>query len=187
MLPSLTSQPEERDKLLRRLEHNARAREHTCSLKGTLSAQRDELQEIYRREQHEFVQAMHSNNHDRLERWVNMTQGNPLHVDQWADDQKKYTDFRTRDKAEQIRRKVAERRRREAHQAVLTKATTERDEVTELRAERRMLVENQKQLKAIQDVERSNGRFMKVLQERKKAEFDKQQQTLLRAVSSPGL
>lgn len=183
-LPSLCM-PEERERVIRRLHHNAKARERAKKLQGTVNAQCDHLKQTFLKEHQEFIQELLDTQRQRVGRWSEKMQGSPLSVDQWAEDQRIFELNRIRDKQEQQKRKLMERRLREAHNTIVQRATAERDELEELRTERRLLVENKKQLKALKDVERTNLRALKVLEDRKKAELDRQQSQLERAMSSP--
>merc|ERR1712186_109500 len=116
-----------------------------------------------------------------------MGEGNPLSVDLWAEVEGKFRVNCNRNKAEQAKQRVAARLQREAHGTIFARAAADVDEMEDLRAERRLLKENEKQLKAMRDVEKGNARSAKVLQQRKDQEVQKQQHQLIRAMSSTGI
>mmetsp|Transcript_126094 Transcript_126094/g.392549 ORF Transcript_126094/g.392549 Transcript_126094/m.392549 type:complete len:194 (-) Transcript_126094:66-647(-) len=183
-LPSLMPDAEHH-RLMRRLEHNARAREKACKLEGSLSVTTGIAKEQNRRERSDFVRTMQSTHKERVERWTRKTEGSPLDADLWAEDQKVFLINKSRDRSEMWEKKRAEKLQREAHQAITLRTLAEVDELELLRREKRQLVENEKQLRALKDVERTNGRCVKVLQQRKGRELERQQQQLERAVSVP--
>merc|ERR1712113_1110482 len=92
---------------------------------------------------------------------------------------------RVRDNVEKRRQRLTARRNREAHNAIFKRATAEMDELDQLRAEKRMLLENERQLKALRDVEKSNARTAQILQERRKQQLQKQQEQLTQVVNGP--
>merc|ERR1719263_1775047 len=109
-------------------------------------------------------------------------QRSPFAVDLVAENQRIDEENRVRDHVEQRRQRLMARRNREAHNAIFKRATAEMDELDQLRAEKRMLLENEKQLKALRDVEKSNARTAQILQDRRKQQLEKQQAQLQQVV-----
>eukprot|EP00441_Pelagodinium_beii_P041474 CAMPEP_0197648128 /NCGR_PEP_ID=MMETSP1338-20131121/27570_1 /TAXON_ID=43686 ORGANISM="Pelagodinium beii, Strain RCC1491" /NCGR_SAMPLE_ID=MMETSP1338 /ASSEMBLY_ACC=CAM_ASM_000754 /LENGTH=192 /DNA_ID=CAMNT_0043222071 /DNA_START=55 /DNA_END=633 /DNA_ORIENTATION=+ len=177
----------ERDRLLRRMEHNARARERAQRMNGVLTAKRTAVKEAFLQEHSDFRRTYLDTMAERTQRWTAKTQESPFHLDLWDEDERKYHANMQMNVVAQRKQKLAEIRQREAYDTIQRKATSERDELSELRTERRILVENMKNLKAIHDVNKSNTRAAKVIEERNKKELDRQQAQLERAMSSPGL
>mmetsp|Transcript_14757 Transcript_14757/g.42305 ORF Transcript_14757/g.42305 Transcript_14757/m.42305 type:complete len:195 (+) Transcript_14757:80-664(+) len=175
----------EHHRLMRRLEHNAKAREKAGRLEGSLSVTLNTAKQQNEKDRVGFIKEMQRTHKERTDRWVRLTETNPLSADLWAEDQKVFLTNCSRDKAEKLERRRMEKMAREAHSAVLKSTLGEVDELELLRAEKRLLVENSKQLKALKDVERTNGRACKVLMQRKNRELDRQQQQLERAMSVP--
>merc|ERR1719461_2832269 len=60
---------------------------------------------------------------------------------------------------------------------------TQADELNQLRAEKRLLLENERQLRALRDVERSNARTAHILQERRREKQLKQQAHLQQVIN----
>ncbi|CAE8663932.1 unnamed protein product, partial [Polarella glacialis] len=85
-LPML-ARPEERDRLLRRMEHNARARERTAKINGELSSVRQENKQTFLREAAGFRKDIVDSAHERTARWTTKTQDHPFLVDLWAEDE----------------------------------------------------------------------------------------------------
>eukprot|EP00434_Breviolum_minutum_P011537 symbB.v1.2.010172.t1/scaffold651.1/size176249/2 len=83
--------------------------------------------------------------------------------------------------------KLSQLRQREAYDAIKRRATAEHDELEVLRSERRFYVQSQKHLKAMKDVSKTNARTAKVIEDRNKREFERQQSALDRAMSDPCL
>eukprot|EP00421_Protoceratium_reticulatum_P006223 CAMPEP_0168363432 /NCGR_PEP_ID=MMETSP0228-20121227/3687_1 /TAXON_ID=133427 /ORGANISM="Protoceratium reticulatum, Strain CCCM 535 (=CCMP 1889)" /LENGTH=190 /DNA_ID=CAMNT_0008376157 /DNA_START=9 /DNA_END=581 /DNA_ORIENTATION=- len=186
-LPSLGLPDSDHQRLMRRLEHNARARETASKLEGTLSVGREQLRQQLKKDRSQFVMDMHTSHQERVERWVHKTKASPLSVDLWAEDQKAFEAAQAKDRFERLQRKRQERLQREAHSAICARAMSDVDELEQLRAEKRSLVANEKELKALRDMEKTNARCAKVFQMRRARELEKQQIALERAMSSPTL
>merc|ERR1719229_173128 len=129
-------------------------------------AQRDAFKAEIRREKQELQDKISNAQRDRDERWSRKLQRSPFAVDLVAENQRIDEENRVQRSVEQRRQRLVARRNREAHNAIFTRATAENDELEQLRAEKRMLLENERQLKALKDVERSNARTAQILQER---------------------
>merc|ERR1719191_1307355 len=173
------STTEERERLLRRLEMCAKAREESNKIMSIRFAQRDAVKNDMRRERQIHVEKMTASQRDRDERWSRKLQRSPFAVDLVAENQRIDEENRVRDHMEQRRQKLTARRNREAHNAIFKRATSEIDELDQLRTEKRLLLENERQLKALRDVEKSNARTAQILQERRRQQFEKQQVQLL--------
>lgn len=182
LLPSAT-RTEERDRLLRRLEMCAKAREESTKIMSIRFAERDAVKTKMSRERQELKEQIVTSNHEREERWSRKLQKSPFAVDLVAENQRIDEENRVRDHVEQRRQRLMARRNREAHNAIFKRATAEMDELDQLRAEKRMLLENERQLKALRDVEKSNARTAQILQSRRKAQLEKQQAQLMQVVS----
>lgn len=176
------STTEERERLLRRLEMCAKAREESTKIMSIRFAQRDAVKADLRRERNFYNEKLTASQRDRDERWSRKLQRSPFAVDLVAENQRIDEENRVRDHVEQRRQRLMARRNREAHNAIFKRATTDVDELDQLRTEKRLLLENEKQLKALRDVEKSNARTAQILQERRKQQLTKQQAQLQQAV-----
>jgi len=177
------SKTEERERLLRRLEMCAKAREESSKIMSMRFAERDAVKSNSRRDRQVYQEKLQSSQHERDERWVRKLQRSPFAVDLVAENQRIDEENRVRDHVEQRRQRLMSRRNREAHNAIFKRATAEMDELDQLRAEKRMLLENERQLKALRDVEKSNARTAQILQERRTQQLQKQQTQLMHVVS----
>lgn len=182
LLPT-ASKTEERERLLRRLEMCAKAREESTKIMSMRFAERDVVKNNMTRERVELKQSCLQAKNDREERWGRKLQRSPFAVDLVAEDQRIHEENRVRDNVEQRRQRLMARRNREAHNAIFKRATAEMDELDALRSEKRMLLENERQLKALRDVEKSNARTAQILQERRKLQLEKQQAQLMAVVN----
>merc|ERR550514_1021691 len=185
LLP-VDSSRRERDKLLRRLEMCAKAREESTKIMSIRFAQRDAGREEMMKTRQTFLAGMSSSRRERDERWTRKLQRSPFAVDLVAENQRIDEENQVRDHMERRRQRLMSRRNREAHNAIFKRATAEADELDQLRAEKRMLLENERQLKALKDVERSNARTAQILQERRRQQLEKQQAQLMQVVSGQG-
>merc|ERR1719229_1356116 len=129
-----------------------------------------------KRERQRYLEKLTTSARDREERWSRRLQRSPFAVDLVAENQRVDEENRVRDHVEQRRQRLTARRNREAHNAIFKRATAEMDELDQLRAEKRMLLENERQLKALRDVEKSNARTAQILQERRKQQIQRQQE-----------
>merc|ERR1719272_2212571 len=134
----------------------------------------------------QYLSGMSTSRRDRDERWTRKLQRSPFAVDLVAENQRIDEENRVRDHVEQRRQRLMARRNREAHNAIFKRATAEMDELDQLRQEKRMLLENERQLKALRDVEKSNARTAQILQERRKQQLEKQQAQLMQVVNGGG-
>jgi len=182
LLPK-ASTTEERERLLRRLEMCAKAREESTKIMSIRFAERDAVKNEMRRERQHLADQLQMSQRDRDDRWVRKMQKSPFAVDLVAENQRIDEENRVRDHVEKRRQGVMARRNREAHNAIFKRATAEMDELDQLRAEKRMLLENERQLKALRDVEKSNARTAQILQERRKQQLQKQQAQLMQVVN----
>jgi len=163
--PSSTT--EERARLLRRLEMCAKAREESTRIMTERFAQRDAVKIENRRERQWLAEKTLQSQRERDERWTRKMQRSPFAVDLVAENQRIDEENRVRDHVEQRRQRLMQRQNRDAHNSIFKRITAENDELERLRREKRMLLENERQLKALRDVERSNARTAQILQERR--------------------
>merc|ERR1719203_1516711 len=116
---------------------------------------------------------MHSQR-ERDERWSRKLQRSPFAVDLVAENQRIDEENRVRDHVEQRRQRLLQGQNRDAHNSIFKRITAENDELERLRREKRILLENERQLKALRDVERSNARTAQILQERRRRQRDRE-------------
>ncbi|OLQ11928.1 hypothetical protein AK812_SmicGene4163 [Symbiodinium microadriaticum] len=165
LLPQSTN-TEERERLLRRLEMCAKAREESTKIMSIRFAQRDAVKNDLKQDRRVYLDRLVASQRDRDERWARRLQKSPFAVDLVAEDQRIAEENRVREIVEKRRAKSAAARSREAHSRIFKRATVESDELDQLRKEKRQLLTNEKQLKALRDVERSNARTLQILQAR---------------------
>lgn len=173
LLPELAT-TEERERLLRRLEMCAKAREESTKIMSLRFAQRDAVKHDMKRERQQHLEKLVHSSRERDERWNRRLQRSPFAVDLVAENQRIDEENRVRDHVERRRQRLMQRKAKEAHNAIFERAKQETDELEQLRAEKRMLLENEKQLKALRDVERSNARTAQILQERRRAQLERE-------------
>lgn len=159
---------EERERLLRRLEMCAKAREETTKIMSIRFAQRDAVKHEMRKERAVYLEKLTISQRDREERWSRRLQRSPFAVDLVAENQRIDEENRVQRMVEQRRQRLIAQRNREAHNSIFKRATAEADELDQLRLEKRLLLENEKQLRALKDVERSNARTAQILAERRR-------------------
>merc|ERR1719183_1375334 len=156
----------------------AKAREESTKIMSVRFAQRDAVKNEMRRERLTHQQALAASQCERDERWSRKLQRSPFAVDLVAENQRIDEENRVRDHVEQRKQKLMKQRSRKAHNAIFKRAVAESDELDLLRQEKRMLLENEKELKALRDVEKSNARTAQILQERRRAQLEKQQKRI---------
>merc|ERR1719382_1849072 len=148
-------------------------------------AQCDAVKNEMRRDRQIYVDKLLSTQSDREERWCRKLQRSPFAVDLVAENQRIDEENRVRDHVEQRRQRLMAQRNREAHNSIFKRATAEADELDQLRTEKRLLLENERQLKALRDVERSNARTAQILADRRRKQLDREQQGLLSTPIGP--
>jgi hypothetical protein len=167
LFPEGSSNTEERARLLRRVEMCARAREESTKIMSARFAQRDAVKMEKMRERQWITDKSAQSKRDRDQRWSHKMQRSPFAVDLVAETQRIDEENRVRDHVEQRRQRLINRQNKDAHDSIFKRITAENDELQRLRREKRMLLENERQLKALRDVERSNARTAQILQERR--------------------
>merc|ERR1719235_1074863 len=152
---------------------SARAREESTKIMSIRLAQRDYVKKEMRRTKQEFHQQLHDSTLERDERWGRKLARSPFAVDLVAENQRIDEENRVQDQVERRRNRLVAQRHREAHNVIFKRAIAESDELDILRSEKRMLLDNEKRLKALRDVERSNARTAQILQERRRQQMEK--------------
>merc|ERR550514_1405506 len=180
------SSKEEREKLLRRLEMCARAREESTKIMSIRFAQRDAVKEELVRVRRNYLTDLYSARKEREERWARKLQKSPFAVDLVAETQRIDEENRVRDHIEQRKQKLMHQRNREAHNAIFKRAVAESDELDVLREEKRTLLQNEKLLRAMRDVEKSNARTAQILQERRRNDLEQQQKRIQESLVNAG-
>jgi adenylosuccinate synthase len=175
LLPK-ASTTEDRERLLRRLEMCAKAREESTKIMSIRFAERDAVKKDLKVERQMVIERHHASQKDREDRWSRRLGRSPFHIDLVAESQRIDEESRVRDLLEKRRLKAAMEKSREAHNKILMRAMAESDELEQLRMEKRLLLENEKQLKALRDVERSNARTAQILQARKERQLKREQE-----------
>eukprot|EP00931_Biecheleriopsis_adriatica_P101747 TRINITY_DN76827_c0_g1_i1.p1 TRINITY_DN76827_c0_g1~~TRINITY_DN76827_c0_g1_i1.p1 ORF type:complete len:261 (-),score=61.96 TRINITY_DN76827_c0_g1_i1:83-865(-) len=165
LLPK-TQTAEERERLLRRIEMCAKAREESTKIMSIRFAERDALKHDIKQVKRKHLDKLAASQRDRDQRWTRKLQNTPFAVDLVAESQRIDEENRVRKLVEQRRARSAAARSRQAHDQIFQRATAEADELEHLRREKRLLLENERQLKALRDVEKSNARTVQILQAR---------------------
>jgi len=153
--------------LLRYRELSARAREESTKIMNTQSAERDAKKGALQRERQMHSLRLTASQRDREERWSRKLQRSPFAVDLVAENQRIDEENRVRDHVEQRRQRLAAKRSREIQDLIFKQAAAHPNEIHQLRTEKRLLLENERQMKAFRDVERHNARTAQILQERR--------------------
>merc|ERR1719277_2576077 len=112
-------------------------------------AQRDAVKAEMRKERYAYHEKLQSSQRERDERWSRKLQRSPFAVDLVAENQRIDEENRVQRTMELRRQRLMSQRNREAHNAIFKRATAETDELDQLRAEKRMLLDNERQLKAL--------------------------------------
>lgn len=183
LLPK-ASTTEERERLLRRLEMCAKAREESTKIMSIRFAQRDAVKHDMKQDRRVYLDRLVASQRERDERWARRLQKSPFAIDLVAEDQRISEENRVRHLVEQRRAKSTATRSREAHHRIFKRATVESDELDQLRREKRQLLENEKQLKALRDVEKSNARTLQILQARQEKQQELKKLKQMRMESS---
>merc|ERR1719375_1895715 len=146
-------------------------------------AQRDAVKRDMHRSRQAFLSQLNHATEERDERWARKLARSPFAVDLVAENQRIDEENRVHGQVEKRRQRLMAHRNREAHNLIFKRAIAESDELEVLRKEKRALLENEKKLKALRDVERSNARTAEILQDRRRYQVEKQQMKLQHVVS----
>jgi len=176
---------EERERLLWRLEMCAKAREETTKIMSIRFAQRDVVKHEMRRERQLYLDELNGSQRDRDERWSRKLQRSPFAVDLLAENQRIDEEHRVQRTIETRRQRKQEKKNRHFQDHILQRATNTNAEIEELRAQKRQLLENEKQLRALRDVERSNARTALILEDRHRRQVERELQQLASAPIAP--
>merc|ERR1719253_1244813 len=165
---------EDREKIMHRLDVCAKAREESTRIMSFRFAQRDAVKEDLVRSTVVYRRELLLSKRERDQRWSRKLARSPFAVDLVAEDQRIDEENRVREKILQRKGKLLAGRHNEAHNAIFKRAVVESDELEVLRREKRILLQNEKQLKAMRDVERTNARTAQILFKRNQAEDERQ-------------
>jgi hypothetical protein len=166
--------PEERERIMHRLEVCAKAREESTRIMSFRFAQRDAVKEDLSRAADNYRRDLLASKMEREQRWVRKTTRSPFAVDLVAEDQRIEEENRVREDIAARKAKLLAQRHNEAHNAIFKRAVAESDELEVLRKEKRVLLQNEKQLRAMRDVERTNARTAQIQAQKKRMEEDRQ-------------
>lgn len=162
----------------------AKAREESTKIMSIRFAQRDAVKHDMKQDRRVYLDRLLASQRERDERWARRLQKSPFAIDLVAEDQRISEENRVRQLVEQRRAKSTATRSREAHHRIFKRATAESDELDQLRREKRQLLENEKQLKALRDVEKSNARTLQILQARQEKQLELKKMKQMRMESS---
>lgn len=157
---------------MRRLEMCAKAREESTKIMSIRFAQRDAVKHDMKQDRRVYLDRLLASQRERDERWARRLHKSPFAVDLVAEDQRISEENRVRQLVEHRRAKSTAAKSRDAHHRIFKRATAESDELEQLRREKRQLLENEKQLKALRDVEKSNARTLQILQARQEKQLE---------------
>merc|ERR1719316_1958020 len=164
---------EDREKIMHRLDVCAKAREESTRIMSFRFAQRDAVKEDTQRAAETYRRELLSSKYEREQRWIRKTTRSPFAVDLVAEDQRIDEENRVRTEIAQRKQKLLAARHNEAHNAIFKRAVAESDELEVLRREKRVLLRNERQLKAMRDVERTNARTAQILSSKDKQQQDR--------------
>jgi hypothetical protein len=165
---------EERERIMHRLEICAQAREESTRIMSFRFAQRDAVKDDLQRSADSYRRELLASKLEREQRWVRKTTKSPFAVDLVAEDQRIEEENRVREDIATRKGKLLAARHNEAHNAIFKRAVAESDELEILRKEKRVLLQNEKQLKAMRDVERTNARTAQIQAQKERMEEDRQ-------------
>jgi len=164
----------ERDdmRVIRRLEMCARAREESTKIMSLRVAERNSVRDDMLREKRKYEDLEAITRKDRQDRWTQKTQKSPFNVDLLAQHQRLDEESKMRIQMESRKAKIAARKERETQDALTKKVGAHEMELEALRKEKRQLLENEKKLKAMRDLEKSNARTEMILQSRRNRQLE---------------
>eukprot|EP00927_Polykrikos_kofoidii_P024787 TRINITY_DN22446_c0_g1_i1.p1 TRINITY_DN22446_c0_g1~~TRINITY_DN22446_c0_g1_i1.p1 ORF type:complete len:264 (+),score=47.08 TRINITY_DN22446_c0_g1_i1:237-1028(+) len=150
---------EDLEKLQLRQTHSERQEAQTAQLSLARQRARSMITFTRRVEHAQEVQHRRLKIDERVKRWTSKTEGSPLSVDLWAEDDKLWQKNLARSEAQRLARKKEAAQKHEANNLIIQVGLAERDDLNELRMEKKRLVDQQKKLKASLDIEKVNKRI----------------------------
>mmetsp|Transcript_37756 Transcript_37756/g.100449 ORF Transcript_37756/g.100449 Transcript_37756/m.100449 type:complete len:235 (-) Transcript_37756:11-715(-) len=164
------------ERIVNRMELNVRAREESVKIMNHRFAERDLVKGELLRTRREHLERLSSTRREREARWSRKLHRSPLATDLFAESQR-VEEYRVRDHTD--RRKAAAR-----SLSQIVRRADEDNGLGHLRAEKRLVLDHQRRLKALRDVEKTNARSAIFLHHRSRLQFEKRQAQLLDSTGS---
>jgi len=130
--------------------------QRTLQIERRRAAQREALKTASLRREQESFRELAASFNERNDRWLRKTQGSPFGNDLLAEAERTGDKVRAQERAARQRQRQALKAANELRAAQVARALTptEEDELAKLRAEKRLLLEKEQQLRASWDVHR---------------------------------
>lgn len=137
-------------------ELQRQVREESIRIAGRHVAHREALKAATLRKENETFLKLAAAFNESNNRWLRKTQGSPFAVDQLAESERAEEHTRAQERTERRHRELMQKTAQEARQLLFAKALAEEeaDDLPRLRAEKRLLLETERCLRATRDVER---------------------------------
>ncbi|CAK0873837.1 unnamed protein product, partial [Prorocentrum cordatum] len=161
------SAPKGIDKVLRRLEHNAKERETGGLARGHASSDRELCKQRYINEVRLQEQTLLNAKREREQRWTQKMEKSPFTIDLWAEEEAAKTQAWLIDRAEQKAKRDASLRVREAKNLIQNRAIAESIEEVAQVAGRRKDNSSEKERNTLRSIQKGNERSAKIMAQRR--------------------
>lgn len=171
-------------KLIRKLKHSAACQQDTLRLFSLRAVQRDRIKAKNRAVLEDDYMTRKQHERERYKRWLSSTKRSPYSVDLVAEQQKTEEELAVRKMVDARRAKLQASHIQQATSAILNRAVARDTECENLRSEKRALVGQEKQLRAMRDVEKTSHRSNLVTASRRKEELERYQRMMENALQN---
>ncbi|KAF4666823.1 hypothetical protein FOL47_003896 [Perkinsus chesapeaki] len=172
------------ERVRHRQELCVKARHETIRIMSFRQIQRDAVKESIIRnktlDEMETIQAAW----DRNSRWNDKLKRSPFAKDLVLQLERAQQLAEEKELAEKQEARERYIRHRDAHNLIFKRAVADSDHLEMLRREKRILLENEKKLAAMCDVEKTNARAIQIHRDRQQKEIERQQRLLQKRISA---
>jgi hypothetical protein len=138
-------------------DRRAMARVESAQLMSRKFIERDAVKASLLQEQASVRRSTRASRDRKTREWEVKTAKSPFRVDLLAENERVDEENKVRLREEARRAKAAERRRIQAKNDIILEALTEASDLEALRREKRAIIEEERRLKALLDLEKTNG------------------------------
>ncbi|CAD7932109.1 unnamed protein product [Amoebophrya sp. A25] len=167
-------------RLLRRMEHCAKAREASTRVLSLRFAERDCVRSSLQRESMAVKDALIAARKDSDMRWRAKMSNSPYLSNLAAESEKIAEEQRIRNKINDRKQQIMKQRKLEAETAVIQRVLNEGDELEDLRHQKKALWARERELQCMRDLEKTKARCARVDAERRHQQLEREHQLLQR-------
>ncbi|CAM9424371.1 unnamed protein product, partial [Choristocarpus tenellus] len=138
-------------------DRRAMARVESAQIMSRKFIERDKLKDGMLRDKKRYRQRLQESKNKKLNDWEQKTQRSPFLIDLLAENERIDEENKVRLREEARKARIIERRKEEAKNNIIMQALTESSDLDALRKEKRAIIEEERCLKALLDIEKATG------------------------------